>query len=673
MARPLDLVPVTGIGFRPKMRKLTSVSAILCVIGTAITLYSPKSIFGFLQLAGLVGLLVAGGYYGFRLLRWLLRRCLWTVRNKLILAFLFIGLIPLIIMDGIAWIAVSFIFRQLSVVYLEQEFDQATQVLHQQAERVSYRAYQSSNAGPERLSELIRQERTSLIELHPGLGHTQFSLLRRTVGDPTQYTRLEQLPPLPDAVTEVEIPVWAGEGFHGMVIESGNVSFRSLLPVRTGGHDYLIFLDLPLDERLVEHIRDQTDIQLSLFALDDRQPEQIASALEALFDSPSRLWNIRWAHVLRVQDWSDQVNSRVQLHGATIEVPFSTLFERLFMQSQGMGRFLVLALWGLTIAFVVVVFVSAIIGVALARSITRSIHNLYAGTRSIGQGNFDYRIPSRDRDQLDTLATAFNQMSESVVRLMNQVSEKERLEKEIEIAREVQTHLFPQKLPKIKRLQLAGACLAARRVSGDYYDFIPYDENVLHVVIADISGKGISAALLMANLQSSIRSHFANQTAIPNGDQPLAIALGAINHQLYAHTSPEKFATLVLSRVDTRQMKLSYCNAGHNPPLVISDGRIHRLTRGGTVAGLLELPEYEEETVSLHPGDLAVYYTDGVVETENPVDEQFGEERLERLVLENAFRTADEIRSLILEQLSLWADGREQRDDTTLVAMKIDG
>ncbi len=655
------------------MRKLTSVSAILFVIGTAITLYAPKSNFGFLQLAGLAGLLLVGGYYGFRLLRWVLRRSLWTVRNKLILAFLFIGLIPLIIMDGIAWVAVSFIFRQLSVVYLEQEFDQATHELHERAERIVYRAYQSSTSDPERLSDLIRQEQTSLIELHPGLGHTQFSLLRRrTTEDRTRYTRLEQFPPLPHTVTEVEIPVWAREGFQGMVIESGNVFFRSLLPVRSDGYDHLIYLDLPLDERLIEHIRDQTDIKLSLFALDDRQPEQIASALGELFESPSRFRNIRWAHVLRLQDWSDQADSRVQVHGATIEVPFGSLFRRLFTQSQGMGSFLAWALWGLVIAFVVVVLVSVIIGVALARSITRSIHNLYAGTRNIQKGNFDFRVPSRDRDQLDTLATAFNQMSESVVRLMTQVSEKERLEKEIEIAREVQAHLFPQELPKIKQLQLAGACLAARRVSGDYYDFIPYGENTLDVIIADISGKGISAALLMANLQSSIRSHFAYQSGNPNGDRPLARALSAINHQLYTHTSPERFATLVLSRVDTRQMTLSYCNAGHNPPLVISDGRVQRLTRGGMVAGLLELPEYEEETISLHRGDVIVFYTDGVVETENPSNEEFGEKRLERLALENAFLTADDISGLILNELSLWAAGREQWDDTTLVTMKLD-
>lgn len=220
----------------------------------------------------------------------------------------------------------------------------------------------------------------------------------------------------------------------------------------------------------------------------------------------------------------------------------------------------------LGVVFVVVEVGSLIIGVAIAHSITRSIHQIDAGARNIRADNFEFRIPSRNRDQLDSMATAFNHMSESIVGLMTQVSAKEPLGKEAEITREVQTHLFPREFPRIPGLQVAGTCLPARSVSGDYYDFIPYGDRRLDILIADISGKGIAAALLMASLQSSFRSHVIHQNLAANASNGVSQSVFTLNHQLYRHTSADKFATLVLARIDTQDLSLTYCNAGHNPP-----------------------------------------------------------------------------------------------------------
>jgi sigma-B regulation protein RsbU (phosphoserine phosphatase) len=269
------------------------------------------------------------------------------------------------------------------------------------------------------------------------------------------------------------------------------------------------------------------------------------------------------------------------------------------------------------------------------------------------------------------MAGSFNKMSESIVSLMQQVTEKQRLDKEIEIAREVQSKLFPQKLPSFKNFQLAAACLPARQVSGDYYDFIPLGANAFDVVIGDISGKGISAALLMASLQSSIRTIISYQTLGANRDASVAKSVSDVNRQLYLQTSPDKFATLVLSRFDAEKMTVTYCNAGHNPPLVISDHTIRHLSKGGMVAGLFEDPEYDEETLQLNPDDTVVYYTDGIVEAENPKGEQYGEDRLAELVIANAFLTADDLQALIIDQLSCWVAGGNQADDMTVVIVKM--
>jgi sigma-B regulation protein RsbU (phosphoserine phosphatase) len=453
------------------------------------------------------------------------------------------------------------------------------------------------------------------------------------------------------------------------VSDAGRLFFRSLLSLKVRGREYLIWLDLPLEGRLVSHIAERTSINTRF--LDPSDFDSPSKAMSDLF-STGGLSRVRWGHILEPTSWESQVNPVSVFHGVALEVPLVALFQHFFTQSAGFGSLIVIILGSLGSVFVLVEIISVLIGIAIARSITRSIHNIDEGARNIEAGNLDYRIPSRNKDQLDTMAQAFNRMSESVVHLMNQVSEKERLEKEIEIAREVQTHLFPRELPETKRLQLSGSCLPARRVSGDYYDFIPYGEESLDVIIADISGKGISAALLMASLQSSIRSHLAYQSVSRNGQRPVAEAVHAINRQLYTHTSPDKFATMVFSRIDTQALTLTYCNAGHNPPLLLAGGNITRLSKGGIVAGLFEDPQYEQETIQLETGDLVLFYTDGVVEAENPQGDQFEQEKLEDLLRSNAFLTADDIKSLILEEVSNWVRGQEQSDDITVVTVKVE-
>jgi sigma-B regulation protein RsbU (phosphoserine phosphatase) len=649
------------------MVRFSLISAIVYLVGRAVAHNLPTSPFGILEWIGMGGILISLLYYGWQLFGWVRRKLLWKVRNKLIISFSFVGLIPVIILACIAWLSITLIFRQLSVVYLHNEFEQITRVLSENTSHVVLRYYQSERYGQLRLSDLVKQEQAAFHEVTPGLRKTVFSLLKRNAEkETTSYSLIATYPEDAPKLDNLMVPHWAREGFDGIVSDSDQIYFRSLLPVKHRGAEYVVFVDLPLDESVSEFIRDRTSID---FGLIDRS-EFSAPAISEFF-SEGKFFNIRWADILEPLNWENQVNALTLDYGIVLEVPLAALFQHYFTQGSGFGAAVLAIIGFFGLVFIVVEVSSVLIGVVIARTITRSIYNIGEGARNIESGNFDYRIPSSNRDQLDAMATTFNRMSESVVELMNEVSDKERLEKEIEIAREVQTHLFPRELPSHPRLDIAATCLPARRVSGDYYDFIPYRDQWLDVIIADISGKGISAALLMASLQSSIRSHVVYQADGSNGADPVATATEAINRQLYRHTSPDKFATLVMSRIDTKSLTLTYCNAGHNPPMIVSGGKMSRMTVGGMVAGLFDHPKYEESELQLNAGDLVVYYTDGVVEAEDPRGEQFEDERLEELLLENAFLTADDIRSLILSEVSSWSRGEEQKDDVTVVVLKV--
>ncbi|MGH9388258.1 MAG: PP2C family protein-serine/threonine phosphatase, partial [Vicinamibacteria bacterium] len=199
--------------------------------------------------------------------------------------------------------------------------------------------------------------------------------------------------------------------------------------------------------------------------------------------------------------------------------------------------------------------------------------------------------------------------------------EKEAMERQVEIAREVQRELFPRSIPHIPGLEMAGVCLPTFGIGGDYYDFLPLTEDRVGLVIADVSGKGIPAALLMSGLQSSVRG-----LVLP--DIPAAEMNRRLNEVLYRSTSPARSATLFFGVYDARERALTYSNAGHNPPLQLSATGTRRLSSGGIPLGVLGGVVYEQETRVIAPGDLLALYTDGVTEAINSSEDEYGIERL---------------------------------------------
>jgi sigma-B regulation protein RsbU (phosphoserine phosphatase) len=309
-------------------------------------------------------------------------------------------------------------------------------------------------------------------------------------------------------------------------------------------------------------------------------------------------------------------------------------------------------------------------GIKLSRTITGSVHELYQGTQRIKEGDFSYRIPVKGDDQLAELSSSFNIMTENLGRLIVVAKEKERLQSELEIAREVQNQLFPRDVPSSKTLELKGVCMPARVVSGDYYDFMAMPGSELAFAIGDVAGKGISAALLMATIQSTMRT----QLSATNGSTPMhfsaARLVAQLNRQLFANTTPEKYATFFFAIYDEARCALTYTNAGHLPPILVRSGGFTNLDPTGTVVGAFPFAKYEERTVELENGDIVVAYTDGIVEPENPYGEMFGENRMKDLILRYAYAGSSEIIARIMEAVVQWTGSSELQDDMTMVVVR---
>jgi len=241
-----------------------------------------------------------------------------------------------------------------------------------------------------------------------------------------------------------------------------------------------------------------------------------------------------------------------------------------------------------------------------------------------------------------------------------------RTAQELEIAKRVQARLFPQTLPRLTTLGYAGICVQAREVGGDYYDFLSLGRDRFGIVIGDTSGKGIGAALLMANLQANLRSQSA--TAL---DQPQRF-LESVNQLFHANTAESSYATLFFAEYDDRSRRLRYANCGHYAPVLLrADGRCERLDSTGTVLGLFREWQCSVEECQLAPGDILALYTDGITEAFNADDEtdEFGEDRLIEALRSNCEREPQSILDTVVDEVRRFSPG-EQHDDITLIIAK---
>jgi sigma-B regulation protein RsbU (phosphoserine phosphatase) len=291
------------------------------------------------------------------------------------------------------------------------------------------------------------------------------------------------------------------------------------------------------------------------------------------------------------------------------------------------------------------------------------------GFLSLGQKRSEEPYSGSDLRLLRSLATQTGlalENSRLAAAIAQEAAQRERLNRELEIAREVQERLFPQKLPQVEGLDCAGGCRPALGVGGDYYDFLELPRGRIGVVIGDVSGKGIAAALLMASLQASVRGQTLHES------ETLAAIIARVNTLIYEASASSRYATLFYAQIDPAALTLDYVNAGHNPPMLFrKSGTIERLEAGGTVVGLLPRFPYQSGSVKLDHGDLLVCFTDGISEAENTAQEEYGEQRLIEVVRSGSGRSAAELMPHIVDDVDAFVAGAPQHDDMTLVVVGV--
>lgn len=248
----------------------------------------------------------------------------------------------------------------------------------------------------------------------------------------------------------------------------------------------------------------------------------------------------------------------------------------------------------------------------------------------------------------------------------SEVAQRERLSRELEIAREVQQRLFPQAGPQLEGVDYVGKCRPASSVGGDYYDFVSMSDGRMGIAIGDISGKGVPAALLMASLQASLRG-----LAIAN-PPALAALMANLNTLIYDASPSNRYATFFYGVYNPKSREFMYVNGGHNPPMVFRGQEVLRLEEGGPVIGLLGPAQYQQASITLERGDTVVLFTDGVSEAMNAADEEFDEERLIAAVRSGAGLKAADLIDHIMRVCDEFVAGAPQHDDMTLVVVRVE-
>jgi sigma-B regulation protein RsbU (phosphoserine phosphatase) len=677
-----------------KMGIFTLIVVVLWVLQTlifapAVLRYAPW--FG-LCLDLLVALLAF--FYLWKFFRFVRIRLLWKIKRRLFLAHIFIGAIPVFLVVFIFWISALLFYYQLSYFFISNQIGiHSAQILAYSLslrEELQDLMARKPSPDPAAIQDVLDEDAKFLLATYPSAS------IILSYRDPVSDKRIVYVN---QGLTHrgpegYEPPRWMGNReFSGLVLddsEQNNQNRRLYLKSLVSSdfqHDvpFSLEVSVPFDRYILDRLKAASGQDMILaknvgspgiggmLQNTDIRPENI---IDSTFSVESRestpnppypvyLFPVSWANGMEI----DLTDSQVLL----VDLSTTRLIHNLFRSENATGKMIFGVLQIIFLFFLIVEIASVVIGILLTTSITNAVHNLYRGTEFVKRGDFSHRIVVRSNDQLGALAASFNQMTEYVQHLVKERVQKERLERELEIAKEVQERLFPNRIPEMTRLEVAGVCLPARTVSGDYYDFLPLGEHELGLALGDICGKGISAALLMANLQATLRSNVLNaiKTNGKNGEENVAGLVERVNSQIYSYTAANKFATFFYALYNDELQTLTYCNAGHNPPLYFNGSKMRRLNAGGTVVGIFADSKYEQETVSAKAGDVFVAYTDGIVESLNEYGEEFGESRLAQLIQENRHLSANQLKEAVVSRVLSWTFSEERDDDMTLIIGKI--
>jgi phosphoserine phosphatase RsbU/P len=645
--------------------------------------------------------------------RWVKAKALWRLRNRLIVTYVFIGVIPVVMLLALAFGSFYLFAGQFATFIVTTGLSAELKSLDATNSAITHQFASQIQRGGGTSTAAIE----SLRQTDEGWANRQICvwLDKKLV--------LNSTPP-GVSLEPPTIPSYLKGPFHGVARDHDQLFLRALETASVSGGRLIVLSSEPLDQHMVENLAtnlgevtfyatgltlhkvsqpqakaspppadensntavifNKTEGDYVLDAGKGRPPTFSAGAVPPPAATVDRL--VTFATTVLVVDWD--IGDTSSPAAIIVQTRVSKLYERLFGALGDFAPTVEFVLLFVAIIFGIIEIVALIISYRLTRTVTGAVAKLYEGTQFVNRGDFSHRIPVKSNDQVATLATSFNSMTASLEKLIEEQKDKQRLENELLIAQEVQAQLFPHEGIQLASLEVHGFFRPARTVSGDYYDFLTLDSDRLILAVGDISGKGISAALLMATIHSAVRALSMQDVPVLREPAAVGAALGSdvlvasafrsldvspgallslLNHQLYESTPSEKYATLFLGIYNGAERKLTYSNGGHLPPIIMSqDGSIRRLETGGTVVGLFDQRSYDEDSVELCPGEIFLAYTDGVTEPENDFGE-FGEQRLIELLRENRDLPLARISEIVTVAVDDWIGANEQPDDVTLV------
>ncbi|MGB7355205.1 MAG: SpoIIE family protein phosphatase [Acidobacteriaceae bacterium] len=644
--------------------------------------------------------------------RFVFTQLLWKVRNRLVVTYLLMGLTPVVLSVTLA-LLLLYVFSGQFAIFA------ATSVVGDELAKIA----SMNRSLTVHMAHVLEQDpRLHAVMMPPEASRpSQREYTGMTVAVYEDGKPVTLAPAEWNAGTKPAVPGWFRGSFSSLTFDHGQLWLRAADEQTMGGHRTVVISSVPLEKENVEAIAQGLG-RVSIFPSLGFSPDTLPSGgsttsveirpptkepvhvemgrqdierarknaivggvlppAQHFYDVP-----VRFGAPLMAVDWA---TGGTVATAADVTSRPSLLYTRLFITSLTVANLFREVLIGIAIAFGVLELLAFLAAVRLNRTITKSVHDLYEATLAIDGGNLAHRIQVKRRDQLGALSRSFNSMAASLERLLVEQREKQRMQNELSIAQEVQANLFPHGRIALPMLELHGVCLPARTVSGDYYDFLLFGETGLGMALGDISGKGISAALLMATLHSAVRAYrFAGEELVMEGtaammrprtrrvgeqevecaelfEEPAKIML-LLNRHLYRSTQPEKYATLFLAHYDGLSRRLVYANGGHLPPLLLrANDTVTRLDRGGSVVGLLDNLVWEQGTEHMGSGDILIAYSDGVTEPENDFGE-FGEGRLLEVVRRHRHLSLEAISEQVIQTLRTWIGAQEQPDDVTLV------
>lgn len=621
-----------------------------------------------LPFSSLLGLLAffAVFYFIFRLLPWVRNQLLWRLRNRLIVAYIFIAVVPIVLLLTMVALAGYGIYLQLGAHLLHDDLNEQISMLSTDADTIAGAIEQE---GPGKTGSLTEQTLMS----HPGVA----SLIAAARMEWPEFRAM------PNRGLHL---VKAGNGHHfAGLVEFEKKLWLASAESRSGPAGPInILVAVPLTPIVLDALgADLGPIHLLLleqstggagaktgikFENESYEIRQQVSSKKRTLAPPANWLDMRVVGASTLEAARAEAGETESFAPvlASFSLRPSVLNHRLLTSVGSIGPVLVSVLVVVGVVFLILELVALATGVVLTRTITRAVGDLYQATLHVRRGDFSYRVPVPKHDQLGALGESFNEMTTSVADLIETQRQKQRLENELSIAREVQEQLFPRSLPSVPGLDIAAICRPARTVSGDYYDFISLSPSRLVIALADISGKGISAALLMASLQAALRIQ-----AHLNGHSAPGELVKRLNAEMFRNTSDDRYATFFYGVYDAHAKTLTYTNAGHLAPFYVANGKVQRLDEGGTVVGMFEDCDYEQKTLKIEPGSLFVAFSDGLTEPENAYGEEYGMERLKEEILRQRNVSAQKLAEDLIAASEQWAGSAEQADDITVIVARM--